>query len=117
MDDDSVISHSALVAQFDGDDALLVEVAELFLSDYPRQLADIRSAIERDDAPGVEMAAHTLKGAVSNFAASAAREAAGRLETLGRENTVTDAMPFFVRLDLEMRRLHAALRILIDRVS
>lgn len=117
MSDDPVICRKDLEAQFDGDDELLVEVAELFLADYPRQLTAIRSAVARADAPGVEIAAHTLKGAVSNFAAGAARDAAGRLEALGRDGAVENAEGVYEELVREMRRLEAALRALIGRAA
>lgn len=117
MADHPIISRRALNAQFEGDDELLAEVGELFLADYPRQLEAIRSAIARADAPGIEMAAHTLKGAVSNFAADAAGRAAAKLEALGREGIVENASAALAELEDEMRRLDSALRALIGHAA
>lgn len=69
-----------------GDDwQLLQEVAQLFLDTCGGMLADVRSAIDRNDAAGLEMSAHGLKGSVANFGAEEATGAAFVLELRGRE--------------------------------
>jgi len=117
MSDGPVIDTEALVAQFEGDRKLLVEVAELFLNDYARRLDAIRDGIDAGSARAVEAAAHTLKGAVSNFAAISARSAAAELERMGREGTLEGARAALARLEEEMRRLHGELRGLIDQAA
>jgi signal transduction histidine kinase/HPt (histidine-containing phosphotransfer) domain-containing protein len=67
-----------------GDAQLLKELAELFLQEYPRLIADLRTAVRERDAKKLNAGAHALKGAVANFGARAAVEAALWLEARGR---------------------------------
>ena len=117
MNDAPVIDETTLMAQFENDQELLIEVAELFLADYPRQLDAIRQGIAERSATDVEIAAHTLKGAVSNFAASPARKAAAELERIGREQSLAEADEAYRMLLAEMRRLDGALRGLISQAA
>jgi CheY-like chemotaxis protein/HPt (histidine-containing phosphotransfer) domain-containing protein len=65
-----------------GDESLLREVLALFFDDCPRQIELIEAAIEADDAPSMRRAAHTIKGAASNFAATRVVAASARLEAI-----------------------------------
>src|SRR5712691_8641718 len=67
------LDRATLMERLEGDAGLLAEMVGLFLQDYPRLLAAMREAAARGDAKSLERAAHTLKGAVSNFAAPAAK--------------------------------------------
>ncbi len=68
-----------------GDVALLRDIAQIFFDEHPKMLADVRQALADRDSPGLEQAAHFLKGAVANFGAARASEAAFVLERMGRE--------------------------------
>jgi DNA-binding response OmpR family regulator len=50
-----------------GDEALLRDIAELFRQDAPRQLDAIRAGISSGNTDAIYLAAHTLRGAASNF--------------------------------------------------
>ena len=68
-----------------GDDTiLLAEVAQLFIEESRTLMAALRSAAARQDAHGVEIAAHTLKGSASNFGATEFCQDALALERSGR---------------------------------
>ncbi len=69
----------------------LLETAEIFLQDAPRQLAALQEAMVQQDATRFERAAHSLKGAVSNFDAKAVFQAAQRLELLGKSGDLATA--------------------------
>jgi PAS domain S-box-containing protein len=97
------------LARVGGDAALLREVAGIFCHDAPNLLAAIQTQIEKQDAAGLERAAHALKGSASNFGARAVADAARTLETMGRERDLSRAREVFDRLALEMERLIQAL--------
>jgi len=97
------------LARVGGDAALLREVAGIFCNDAPNLLAAIQTQIEKQDAAGLECAAHTLKGSASNFGARAVADAARALETMGRERDLSRAREVFDRLALETERLIQAL--------
>lgn len=74
-----------------GDLELLREIAVLFLDECPRALLEIHQAVTGEDAVKLENAAHSLKGSVANFGASAAVAAAFRLEQMGRAQQLVEA--------------------------
>ena len=74
-----------------GDLELLREIAVLFLDECPRSLLEIHQAVASADAAKLENAAHSLKGSVANFGASAAVAAALRLEQMGRAQQLVEA--------------------------
>jgi two-component system sensor histidine kinase/response regulator len=74
---------ATLRGRFSGDDELLAEVIESFLSDLPDRLAAIGDAVTARDEQALHAAAHTLKGVAASVAADALFEAAGALERIG----------------------------------
>lgn len=92
-----------------GDMDLLKEILEIFLDDYPNQMEQIQEGILAGDSKAVEQAAHSLKGSVANFAAGRAREAAYRLEVLGREGNLGEAKEALADLEREIGDLAAAM--------
>jgi two-component system, sensor histidine kinase and response regulator len=103
------LDRDALLAHVEGDRELLREIVNLFLVDYPKQLAQIRDAAARHDAGTLQGAAHTLKGAVSNFRAGPAAEAALRLEKMAREGNLASVETALNTLEEELERLRKAL--------
>src|SRR5437899_42983 len=103
------LDRATLMERLEGDAGLLAELVGLFLQDYPRLLTAMREAVARGDAKLLERAAHTLKGAVSNFAAPAATAAALRLEQMGRQANLTQAEEALAALEAELDRLKGLL--------
>jgi HPt (histidine-containing phosphotransfer) domain-containing protein len=88
-----------------GDVALLREIAQIFFEQYPTTLSDIRQALASRDGPALEQAAHFLKGAVANFGAQRASEAAFSLEKMGREGRWENPEAALANLEAELERL------------
>jgi two-component system, sensor histidine kinase and response regulator len=100
---------SAALERLQGDRELLEEIAGVFREEAPKLLAQITEAVERDDAGALKLAAHTLKGALANFAATAAVEAARRLELMAKEGDLSLAGPALATLEREIALLRPAL--------
>jgi two-component system, sensor histidine kinase and response regulator len=96
---------SALVANFGGDPALLVEVIDMVLADSPATEREIHRALAAGDTPAVAAAAHALKGTVGLFAKAGAYETALELERAARHGEVTGVEPASARLAEEMKSL------------
>jgi two-component system sensor histidine kinase/response regulator len=96
-------SDVELPARFDGDGELLKELAGIFLQECPKMLDDIREALHAGNANDVERAAHTLKGAVGNFALPGPWETAQRLELLAKSGEVSGARISFARSNSNSR--------------
>jgi HPt (histidine-containing phosphotransfer) domain-containing protein len=92
-----------------GDAQLFAELADLFVQDAPRRLADIREALRRRDAPALERAAHALKGSAANFGAKDTVAAAATLESLGRGGDIEGGEAVYADLERAMSRLLDAL--------
>lgn len=107
--DGAGFDREAMLAELDGDEELLAELVETMKAEAPKLLLEVRVAVEAADATLVGRAAHTLKGAVSNFGARAAADAALRLEHMGRTGELTDVTPALATLEVEMKALVEAL--------
>jgi signal transduction histidine kinase/CheY-like chemotaxis protein/HPt (histidine-containing phosphotransfer) domain-containing protein len=104
-----VFDREQALASVDWDMELFREVVGLFLEDYPKNMAEIDSAIREGDAFRLNRAAHALKGSVVNFGARNAFDLALRLEMMGKESELTGAGGIFNSLAGEMERLRKAL--------
>jgi PAS domain S-box-containing protein len=104
-----VFDRAAAMERVGGDASFLAELAGMFLADCPRLMAEIREAIDRNDADALRNAAHTLKGAVANFGSSETHDVSSRLEAMGRDGELRGAGQSLGALTEAIGRLEAAL--------
>ena len=104
------IDADVTLARVGGDVDLLQEIIRLFLEECPQLMDKIRVALADGDAGQMQMAAHTLRGSVSNFGASAAVEAARQLEATARTQDLKGAAPMLQTLEQEIERVSSALQ-------
>jgi two-component system, sensor histidine kinase and response regulator len=105
----AVLDLARLLERVGGDRKALAELVRIFRADSPKQVARIRTAIQEGDAAALRAAAHTLKGAVSNFAAPPAAEAAQRLQKMGEAGRLDGAGAALGQLEREIEGLLASL--------
>jgi HPt (histidine-containing phosphotransfer) domain-containing protein len=89
-----------LLARVDHDRELLHDLLRIFKEEFPRQLQVLREAVSSGDGQRVAAVAHTMKGMLSNLAASQSAASAERLEQLGRSGEKSgfrDALAAFER--------------------
>ena len=91
-----------------------METIRSFIFTLPALLAAIDQAIHSGKARDLELSAHTLKGAVSNFYAEGSRRLAWQLEKIGHEGRTNGAETTFSELKIELDRLSAALTGLVS---
>jgi signal transduction histidine kinase/DNA-binding response OmpR family regulator/HPt (histidine-containing phosphotransfer) domain-containing protein/streptogramin lyase len=101
---------SAVLERVGGDTQLLAEIAGIFVEQAPGLVAEIRRAMGRQDAVGLERAAQALLSAVGNFDARDANRYAADLETMARTGNLDDAANAYASLDAEVSRLMVTLR-------
>ena len=106
---DAVLDQDAALARVGGDHELLVEIAELFLEEYPGLLTTLAAAISNHDAYTVERTAHSLKGSIANFGAEAVRQVAFALEQTGRAGDLSGAARLLRELESGLTALHVEL--------
>ena len=61
---------SQVLEQLGGDEQLFQEVVDIFISQAPKQIADLRGGIAQGNAESVERSAHILKGELGYFGVS-----------------------------------------------
>lgn len=108
----AIIDRAIIMERVGGDEELLREITAIFLEEYPSLMNEIKAAVATRDAKRLEESAHALKGSVANFGATAATQAAYRLETLGRHGDMQNADRAFEDLLVEFQHLHPALEAL-----
>jgi HPt (histidine-containing phosphotransfer) domain-containing protein len=94
--------EAALLARFKGDARLTAKLARLFLADQSRLMANIEKAVAGRDSAKLARAAHELKGAVGNFGAARAVEAAGKLEAMAWADELDSAEKVLATLRVEV---------------
>jgi HPt (histidine-containing phosphotransfer) domain-containing protein len=92
-----------------GDETFLAELMDTFLEDAPRLLADMHQAVERKDAAGLCLAAHSLKSNSTDFGATALAGLARELETMGKTGALDEAAETIARAEAEYEQVKAAL--------
>lgn len=110
MSDNRIFNLDEALARADQDHELLQAMAELFLEHGPKDLAEIKAALDVRDVAAVGRFAHRLKGAVLQLCAPAMLEAAKRMEEAGKAGDIAAAAALYGGLEGELTGLLDALR-------
>ncbi|MEJ7872137.1 MAG: response regulator, partial [Rubrobacteraceae bacterium] len=92
-----------------GGSELIADLGELFSSDTPPRLANLRVAVEGGDAGAVERIAHTLRGSSANIGARRMAELCEELQKAGASKDLSEASKPAERLQAEFERVRRAL--------
>ena len=109
------IDEAALLANFDGDADVLIDLIAMFRTTGPQGLGELKAALARGDAPEVERLAHRLAGTVATFMAKPAFSDAKQLEMLGKRRDLGSAAAL-ARLEERVQGIIAALECLLQRL-
>jgi PAS domain S-box-containing protein len=104
------LGFCAALKRLEGDEELLREQMQFLLNEIPGLVEEVRTAIVQSDGRRLEVAAHRLKGLASGFDADEAVETAGRLEQLGRERNLQQALVLADQLACRLDRLSETVR-------
>ncbi|MFH1301624.1 MAG: Hpt domain-containing protein [Planctomycetota bacterium] len=96
-----------------GDVEFLAEMIELFLSYVPRQMNDIKQAIEENDSQKLSDAAHACKGTISNYTKLEPFHLLQSLENDGKSEQIQETRIKFHLLEKEISLLSAELKMLM----
>lgn len=105
-----VFDYQQLVENLGGDLDLFREIAAMFLEDSSRLLAKLSDAVTNRQVDQVHLLAHSLKGSVANFGATAAYEAARQLEQAAKQGKVELFDQHFIQLVQALGQLQDCLR-------
>jgi CheY-like chemotaxis protein/HPt (histidine-containing phosphotransfer) domain-containing protein len=102
---DSAFDRREALRRAGGEEEVLRDLIELFCEEYPKLMDTMREAISEGKATELERAAHTLKGALLQFAARPAADAALHLERLACDGDLSEALNGWKTLEAEISRL------------
>jgi PAS domain S-box-containing protein len=94
-----------LLARVDNDRELLRDLLMIFKDEFPRHLLALREAVEAKDGKRVAAVAHTMKGMLSNLAATQAAATAARLEQMGRQEEASGYPEAFAAFESDAMKL------------
>ena len=109
-----IFDRDAALSRMDGDWDLFSEIVGIFEEESPSQIGEIRDAISSGDPGRLNSAAHTLKGALSNFYARVPIELALKLELLGESGGLAGAWEGISALEDEITQLRRSLAIFVE---
>jgi CheY-like chemotaxis protein/HPt (histidine-containing phosphotransfer) domain-containing protein len=107
--DPSVYDERALLERLMDDASLARTIALGFLGDMPKQLSLLGRQVEMGNASGLRMQAHSIKSASAVVGGLAMSKLAAKLEDLGRDGRVAEAMALVPRLHQAFDALKRAL--------
>jgi PAS domain S-box-containing protein len=97
------------LARIGGDQALLADLAKIFCEKSPKLLAAVQDAVAQKNLVDLRRAAHSLKGAISTFAAQDAFDAAAKLEGFSRPEDFELSPNAYQDLESKVERTRQAL--------
>jgi CheY-like chemotaxis protein len=100
----------------DGDIDFMLEMIDIFLTDTPDMLEQMRRGVEQVEPSELRIAAHSLKSNSADFGAETLRDLCKQGEALGRDGTVDGAGDIVAQAVVEYAKLEEVLRKMRDEV-
>lgn len=107
----AIFDVDSLLQRLMGDRELAGDVLTGFLEDGPAQLRQLRARLDEEDARGVRLQAHTLKGAAATVGAEALREIAMAMETGAEAGLLDDCRGLLPHAHKEFERFKTAVKL------
>jgi two-component system, sensor histidine kinase and response regulator len=104
-----VYDHERVMQRVDGDKAFFAEILGMFLEDAPIKIEKIREHLKEGDLAGLELQAHSLKGAASYFGAGVLEKVAFEIELAARDRELDRARTLSESIQQEFVRFKKAL--------
>ena len=105
-----VWDEAGMLERMMGDQDLAHTIADVFLTDMPRQLDALDAALQTADPPAVRLLAHTVKGVASNVGGERLRAVAQQMESSAKSGNVPAAAARMPHLRAEFQTLAQAIR-------
>ena len=109
------IDFNSILETFSGDLDWFKEIFELFVEKYPDYIKTIKTAISENDGKALERAAHSLKGSVSLFKISDIINSASKLELMGKEGKLEEAVQTLSKLEYLISEFIPAIKNILQK--
>jgi HPt (histidine-containing phosphotransfer) domain-containing protein len=100
-----------LMRRLGDDEELCNEIISGFMNDMPVQLAQLKQALNNDDATLLKRQAHKIKWASVNIGAQAMSDVAFEIEVAGKDCEPDTAIALVGKLEQEFERFRSALSV------
>ena len=94
-----VFDKEGLLARLMGDEELAAEILAGLLDDIPCQIANLKDALEKQDAASFHRIAHTIKGAAGNTGATALERAARTAEEAAMQGSLASGPEHIMEIE------------------
>jgi HPt (histidine-containing phosphotransfer) domain-containing protein len=102
---DTLFDPESFVERLMGNEDLAQEIVRGFVDDMPLQLARLVQALNDQDASGVRLVAHSIKGAAANVSGLELERIAWKLEQTGSAGNLAGAAAVLPELSASFERL------------
>jgi HPt (histidine-containing phosphotransfer) domain-containing protein len=92
------------------DKEVIVEIIDIFISEYPERMVSIQEAIQLNDLDNLYRRCHSLKGVIANFYDEDARILAFALEQKGKNGDPSGLAELFEQLKPAAEKLLVELK-------
>ncbi len=99
-----IINKEKALTQMEGDFELLEELWDVFTSEGPRIMVDLKKAIDEKNGEEIRLYANSFKGSAEQLGSVLLKEIAQDIEVAGRDNDIDKACKFYKRLGYELER-------------
>lgn len=106
----AAIDRTTLLSLFCDDEDILKQVIIEFVNQYPVQLQEVETAIQRRDSAALAGSAHKLRGSIGNFTQESLFEETKQIEALAQHSD-------FERASQVCTGLRQGLKIMEDQLS
>jgi signal transduction histidine kinase/DNA-binding response OmpR family regulator len=110
----SLWDPATALEKMEGDESFLRELIQIFLEEMPRQLANLRTAIETGDADKLEKTAHSLKGELGCLGLTEAAQKARDLERMGHEHSLEPTAELISAFEADISAASSAMRAMLN---
>ncbi len=104
-----VFDKKSLMQRLMDDEELARSILEIYLTETPRQLQELKDCLEKGDMGGIELHSHTIKGSSANIGGEALRAAALVVEKCTKSGDLEGARAGLPEMERQYGRLKAVL--------
>ncbi|MEA2085194.1 MAG: response regulator [Thermodesulfobacteriota bacterium] len=106
---ETIFNKADMLRRVMNDEGILKRLINGFFEHAPGHLVSLRETLDNNDAPGVQLRAHTIKGVAANFSSAPLRDIAHQIEIAGKEADLKKAESLFPELQNKFDLLSKAL--------
>ncbi|WP_225894185.1 PAS domain-containing protein [Atlanticothrix silvestris] len=100
-----------------GDEAAFAELLECYLSETPKLIQNISTAVTNQDAQAIWKTAHNLKSSSASVGATTLTQLCKQLEIQGRSNNLQESVEIYLQIHQEFERVQTALLVELEKLA